>query len=220
MYEKFFKRLLDILISILILPFCFLIFVIIAPLIIITDGFPVFYNAERIGKNGKFFKMYKFRSMYNDSPDIRLQDGSTYNNENDPRVTKIGKILRKTSIDEIPQIINVVKGDMSFIGPRPDPIDWIDKYPDDIKIFLNVKPGITGYSQAYFRNSIDGYEKMKNDAFYAKNCNFIMDLKIFFQTIKMVIMHKDIYINEDNQKNMNIENLKLLEQLKKEKVER
>ena len=115
------------------------------------------------------------------APDIRLEDGSTFNGENDPRVTKIGKFLRKTSIDELPQFLNVLVGQMSIIGPRPDPLDWLDRYPDDIKVFLTVRPGITGYSQAYFRNSADGYEKMQNDAYYAKNLSFGLDVKIFLR---------------------------------------
>ena len=166
-----------------------------APIIVLQDGGPIFYNSQRIGKNGKFFTIYKFRSMKVNAPDIRLADGSTYNGEDDPRVTKIGKFLRKTSLDETPQILNVLFGKMSFIGPRPDPIDWIDKYPDDIKVFLSVRPGITGYSQAYFRNSIDGEGKMKYDAYYARNCSFWLDLKILFKTIGVVVKRENTYKN-------------------------
>ena len=137
--------------------------------------------------------MYKFRSMYVNAPDIRLADGSTYNSSDDPRVTRIGKFMRDTSIDEIPQILNLLNGTMSLIGPRPDPPDWLDKYPDDIRVFLTVTPGITGYSQAYFRNGADGEEKMKNDAHYAVNCTFLMDVKIFFKTIAVVFSHSNTY---------------------------
>ncbi len=156
MYQKYIKRFLDFIIALIALPFVLLIILIVSPFILFDDGFPIFYNANRIGQYGKLFKMYKFRSMKKNAPDIRLVDGSTYNGEDDPRVTKIGKILRKTSIDEIPQLLNMLKGDMSLIGPRPDPPDWLEKYPEDVKIFLNVKPGITGYNQAYYRNSADG----------------------------------------------------------------
>jgi lipopolysaccharide/colanic/teichoic acid biosynthesis glycosyltransferase len=131
--------------------------------------------------------------MKKNAPDIRLADGSTYNGDDDPRVTKVGKILRSTSIDEVPQLLNILKGDMALIGPRPDPPDWLDKYPKDIRVFLEVKPGITGYSQAYFRNSVDGEEKMKNDAFYATHCTFSMDIKIFFKTIMTVLGHENTY---------------------------
>jgi len=198
MYQKFFKRLIDILFSIVALLFLAVIFAFIAPIIHFTDGGPVFYNGERIGRNGKIFKMHKFRSMRVNAPDIRLEDGSTYNGEDDSRVTKIGKFIRKTSIDEIPQILNILKGDMALIGPRPDPPDWLERYPDDIREFLKVRPGITGYSQAYFRNEADGYEKMKNDLYYAQNITFVLDVKIFFKTISIVLKTENIYKNAEN----------------------
>jgi lipopolysaccharide/colanic/teichoic acid biosynthesis glycosyltransferase len=183
----------DIIIAVMALPFFLLAFIVVAPFILLEDGRPIFYNAERIGKDGKIFKMYKFRSMKNNAPDIRLADGSTYNGEDDPRVTKVGKILRKTSVDELPQILNILKGDMSLIGPRPDPTDWLEKYPPEVKVFLEVRPGITGYSQAYFRNSADGETKMKNDVYYAQNCSFWLDVKIFFKTIAVVLEHENTY---------------------------
>ncbi len=193
MYQKVFKRLLDIFFAVIGLPVLLLIYMFVAPLIKLSDKGPVFYNTKRIGKDGKLFKMFKFRSMMVNAPDIRLPDGSTYNGKDDPRVTKIGKFLRKTSLDESPQIINVLLGDMALIGPRPDPPDWLDKYNEKIKVFLSVRPGITGYSQAYFRNSADGEEKMKNDAYYALNCSFILDVKIFFKTIAVVIKRENTY---------------------------
>ena len=131
MYKHFFKRIIDFIIALVALPFFLIIFIPVAIWIVADDGFPVLYNANRIGQNGKLFKMYKFRSMKKNAPDIRLADGSTYNGEDDPRVTKVGKILRKTSVDELPQLLNILKGDMSLIGPRPDPPDWLDKYPKD-----------------------------------------------------------------------------------------
>ena len=199
MYKHFFKRLIDILISLIALPFLLIVLIIFAPIIYFTDKGPVFYNAQRIGKNGKLFKMFKFRSMYVNAPDIRLADGSTYNGEDDPRGTPVGRFIRKTSIDELPQILNILIGDMSLIGPRPDPPDWLDRYPEDIKVFLTVRPGITGYSQAYFRNSADGEEKMRNDAFYATHCTFWMDIKIFFKTIATVLMAENTYKDTENE---------------------
>ena len=138
MYKKFFKRFFDIVISLLALPFVLLSIILVAPIIYFTDKGPVFYNAERVGKDGKPFKMYKLRSMYVNAPDIRLADGSTYNGEDDPRVTPVGRFIRKTSIDELPQVINVLQGRMSWIGPRPDPLDWLDRYPEEVKVFLTV----------------------------------------------------------------------------------
>lgn len=199
MYKKFCKRLIDIFLALFALPLVLITVIIFAPIIYFTDKGPVFYNAKRVGKNGKPFKMYKLRSMYVNSPDIRLSDGSTYNGEDDPRVTPVGRFIRKTSIDELPQIINVLQGSMSWIGPRPDPLDWLDRYPDDVKDFLKVRPGITGYSQAYFRNGVDGIEKMNNDLYYARNCSFLLDTKIFFRTIAVVLKRENTYKDTTNE---------------------
>ena len=131
------------------------------------------------------------------APDIRLKDGSTYNGDDDPRVTKLGRFLRKTSLDEIPQILNVLKGDMSWIGPRPDPLDWLDKYKEEERVFLNVRPGITGYNQAYYRNSADAQEKIDNDVYYAKHISFALDVKIIFKTIKTVLFHENVNVTRE-----------------------
>lgn len=195
MYKQYIKSIFDIIISLVVLPLVILCLIIFSPFIYFYDKGPIFYNAKRIGKNGKPFKMFKFRTMIVNAPDIRLPDGSTYNAEDDPRVTKIGKFLRKTSIDELPQIFNVLKGEMSFIGPRPDPVDWLNKYTEEEKVFLTVKPGITGYNQAYFRNSVDANTKIKNDIFYAENISFILDLKILLKTLQTVFSRQNIHIN-------------------------
>lgn len=196
MYRSFLKRLLDIILALIAMPFVLLIIIIFGPVIHFTDNGPIFYNANRVGKEGKAFKMYKLRSMYVNAPDVRLADGSTYNGEDDPRVTKIGKFIRETSIDELPQIFNVLRGDMSFIGPRPDPLDWLERYPEEYRGFLAVKPGITGYSQAYFRNSADGLQKMQMDLYYAEQLSLRMDLKILIQTIRVVMKHEGTYKEE------------------------
>ena len=119
MYKKFFKRFIDIVLSLLATPFVLLVIAIMAPFIFFEDKGPIFYNATRRGRNGKNFKMFKLRSMYVNAPDLKNPDGSTFNSDKDPRVTKIGRFMRKTSVDELPQILNVLIGDMSFIGPRP-----------------------------------------------------------------------------------------------------
>lgn len=199
MYKSFFKRFIDIVVSLVALPFFCLGFIFIAPLIYLTDRGPIFYNATRRGKNGKDFKMYKFRSMKVNAPDMRNADGSTYSGNDDPRVTKIGKILRKTSLDEIPQVLNVLTGDMSLIGPRPTLAtkEYIESELDENRRkHYSVRPGITGYSQAYFRNSITQEEKFANDAFYADNVTFIFDLKILFKTIASVLGQKNINVAE------------------------
>lgn len=194
MYAMYIKRIIDLIISICAFPFFIILFVIIAPFIFLEDHGSVFYRAKRRGLNGCVYEMYKFRSMKMDAPDIRNDDNSTYNSPDDPRITKIGRILRKTSIDEIPQIINVLKGDMSIIGPRPTTIDKpLELYDEKRLVRLKVKPGITGYTQAYYRNSITQEEKFEFDAQYALEVSFILDTKIFFRTIYTVLAGKNIY---------------------------
>lgn len=193
MYKSFVKRIFDLLIGILGFPFFFLSLVIFGPIIKATDGGPVFYNAKRIGKNGKLFTMFKFRSMYVNAPDIRNADGSTYNGEDDPRVTKIGKFLRSTSIDELPQIINILNGTMSLIGPRPDPPDDMLIYTEEQKGKLRVKPGLSGYNQAFFRNSVEQNEKFEHDLYYVNHISFCLDAKIFFKTIQTVLTRESVY---------------------------
>lgn len=195
MYQHFFKRLFDIIGSLIILPFVLLEIIILAPIIWLTDRGPVFYNAPRIGRKRKIYKMFKLRSMYVNSPDLKNPDGSTFNSDNDPRVTPIGRIMRKTSIDEFPQFLNVLIGDMSFVGPRPrlpkNNKTW-DELDEEHKKVYGLRPGVTGYAQAYFRNSITQDEKFEKDAYYADHVTFWMDIKILFQTVWSVIARKNI----------------------------
>jgi len=195
-YINLLKRFLDFSFSILSLPIVFLVIVIFSPLIFINDFGPIFYFGYRMGKNGRKFKMIKFRSMKVNSLDIRNEDGSTFNSNDDPRVTKIGRFIRKTSIDELPQVFNVLIGDMSFVGPRPTLFS--DKYltfdAQTKKRFI-VRPGITGYTQAYFRNSIGQEEKFKQDAWYVDNISFSLDVKIVVQTIISVVKREKIFTN-------------------------
>lgn len=197
MYKCFFKRFFDIIIALLFLPFILFAFVVIAPIIYFTDKGPVFYNAKRAGKRAKPFKMFKFRSMYVNSPDLRNADGSTYNGEDDPRVTRIGKILRKTSLDELPQLLNVLLGDMSFVGPRPTLATktW-DELDDVRKKRASIRPGITGYSQAYYRNSITQDEKFAYDAYYVEHMSLWLDVKILLQTVISVIKRDHIFVQQ------------------------
>ena len=191
MYKYFIKILLDVFLAIILLPVLLIITFMVAPFIYLEDKGSVFYNANRLGKKGKIFKMYKFRTMKENSCDIRNADGSTYNSEYDSRVTKVGKVLRRTSIDELPQILNVLKGEMSFIGPRPDLPEHIMLYTKEEKRKLKVRPGITGYNQAYFRNSIRWKDKIRNDLYYIDNISLKMDLRIFFRTF-ISIFRKDL----------------------------
>jgi len=197
MYQAIIKPLLDIICTLLVLPLLLISVVIIAPVIYCTDRGPIFYCAPRMGKNGKRFTLYKFRSMYVNAPDLRNPDGSTYNSENDDRLTDVGKFIRKTSIDELPQLLNVLLGDMSLVGPRP--ILYSDKYPgfdEKRKKRLTVKPGLTGYSQAYFRNSIDQEKKFEYDAWYVDNVSFGLDVKIVLKTFHLVAKRKSIFTHK------------------------
>ena len=203
MYVHFFKRLIDILIGLCALPFVVLVILVFGPIIYFTDKGPVFYNATRAGKDYKPFKMFKLRSMYVNSPDLKNPDGSTYNSDDDPRVTPIGRFLRKTSLDEFPQFLNVLIGDISFIGPRPKLWNTQRKMEDmdgDRRKSFMVKPGITGYAQAYFRNSITQDEKFHWDAYYAENISFLMDVKIIFKTLKSVLSRENINTEQSYKK--------------------
>ena len=201
MYKRFLKRFFDIAVSFCALPFVFLVVLIMAPIIYINDPGPIFYNATRRGKDGKSFKMFKLRSMYVNSPDIKNADGSTYNGDKDPRVTKVGRIMRKTSIDELPQILNVFLGHMSFIGPRPTLATRpYEEIPVERRKRFEVRPGITGYAQAYYRNSITQDEKFRLDAYYIDNLTFAMDVKVLFKTVKSVLVRENIYVTPDVQK--------------------
>ena len=193
MYKKYFKRCLDLLISILISPLVLLVAIPIGIAIKCEDHGSIFYLSDRYCKNMKKFKMIKFRTMKMNVPDIRNKDGSTYNSEKDPRLTKIGAVLRKTSIDELPQIFNVFMGDMSLVGPRPSPMGNEKTYTEFIKKKFTVKPGITGYNQALLRNSATLCARYKNDVYYAEHVSFLFDVKIIIMTIVNVLKKKNIY---------------------------
>lgn len=193
MYRFFFKRILDLTLAIIALPFWLIVLIVIGPLIYFQDRGPIFYNSSRLGVNGAVFKMYKLRSMKLNAPDIRNQDGSTFNSENDPRLTKIGKFIRKTSLDETPQLLNVIKGDMSIVGPRPDLPEHKKLYEGNESRKLEVRPGVTGYNQAYFRNTIPWKERIKNDIYYIDHLTIWMDIKVLFKTVVSVLKRKDIF---------------------------
>ncbi|NLC18113.1 MAG: sugar transferase [Clostridiales bacterium] len=193
MYRRYIKRALDLILAISMLPFLLLLCLILCPLIFLEDGGSPFYVSKRLGKGGRTFKMYKFRTMKRNAPDIRNADGSTYNAKNDPRLTRIGAFLRSSSLDELPQIINILKNEMSFIGPRPDLPEHIKLYSNKELKKLSVLPGITGYNQAYFRNSVSFKERLKNDLYYIRHLSFCLDLKIFIKTIEGIVLRRGVY---------------------------
>lgn len=189
------KHMLDKVFGIILLILLSPILVILAIMVKVDSRGPIIFKQKRLGKNGVVFEIYKFRTMYVDAPDLRNEDGSTFNSDNDSRVTKVGKLLRRTSLDELPQIINILKGEMSFIGPRPDLPGAINDYMDDDIKKLNVRPGITGYNQAYFRNSVTQDEKFRNDVYYVENLSLILDIKIIFRTIYTVIKKEHVFVD-------------------------
>lgn len=195
LYQTFFKRVLDVLICLPVLPFVLLVAIPIAIIIKLEDGGLIFYRSKRLGVGFKEFGMLKFRSMKVNAPDLRNDDGSTYNSKVDLRVTKIGRFMRETSLDEIPQFFNVLFGQMSLIGPRAGDVESKDTYEEDEKDKLLIRPGISGYAQAYYRNGAGVREKRMIDAWYAHNVSFGLDMKIVFKTIITVLKHKNIYQN-------------------------
>lgn len=196
-YQLVVKRLIDILVCLVALPFVLLLCIPVAILIKIEDGGPVFYSSKRLGKGFHHFGMLKFRSMKVNAPDLRNADGSTYNSKSDPRVTKIGRFLRESSLDELPQFFNVLAGQMSIVGPRAGDVESENTYEQDEKGKLLVRPGITGYTQAYHRNNLSVRKKRLLDAWYAHNVSLLLDIKILFRTVKTVFCHENLYTNEE-----------------------
>lgn len=201
-YEKIFKKPIGILLALLSLPFVLIITLILKPIVYLEDRGPLFYVSKRAGKNSKTFLMYKFRSMKVNSPNILNSDGSTYNSENDERQTRVGKFLRKTSIDELPQIFNILKGDMSWIGPRPVLESQVSSFTKEELGKFMVLPGITGYSQAYNRNQLSNHDERMLDAWYAENVSFFLDVKIVFKTIDTIMHPSRVYRNKETAVNV------------------
>ena len=168
-------------------------FIIIAILIKIDSKGPVFFLQERLGKDGKTFKMYKFRTMVKNAEN---KGSGIYTSKEDPRITKIGHFLRKTSLDELPQLINILKGEMSLVGPRP-PVPYhpykYEEYSKKQKKRFNVKPGITGYAQVSGRNKLSWDERIEYDIKYVNKRNLLLDIKIIFFTFYKLFKKEEIY---------------------------
>ncbi len=200
MYRKFIKRIIDFLLALVASPFIIIVICVIGPLIWLEDKGSIFYIAIRRGKNYKEFSMYKLRSMKMNAPKIKNKDGSTYCGENDERLTKIGKFIRKTSIDELPQVFNILKGDMSIIGPRPylatTKVNLKD-LPKDYQIRASVRPGLTGYEEAYYRNTKTVEETRALDVYYVEHLSFLLDLKILLRTIKTVFLRENVFNDQE-----------------------
>lgn len=187
MYKSFIKRLLDFGIS-------FVALICISPLLLIVmiwlhyanKGAGVFYTQERPGKGGKIFKVIKFKSMTDETD----KEGNLLPNY--MRITRVGKFIRKTSLDELPQLFNVVKGDMSIIGPRPLLPRYLELYSPEQARRHDVRPGITGWAQCHGRNNISWTEKFKLDVWYVDHCTLWTDIRVIFLTVQKVLLRKDI----------------------------
>ncbi len=190
MYSRF-KRGIDISISLLAIIVLSPIFLLTALLIRLETNGKIIFKQKRIGLNGKVFDIYKFRSMYENSEHT---GSGVYSGKNDSRVTKVGKIIRATSIDELPQLINILKGDMSLIGPRP-PLTYhpwpFDQYSEEQKKMFAVRPGITGWAQINGRKDVEWNRRIELNVWYVDHMNFWIDIKIFFATIFKVLQMKD-----------------------------
>ena len=193
MYKHFFKRLFDFIISLVALPFVLILCLFVWIAIKFDDGGPLFHMASRIGKGGRIFKMFKFRSMIVNAPDLRMEDGSTYNAEDDPRVTKVGKFLRKTSMDELPQLINILLGQMSLVGPRPVTEPELVKYGEYKDYVLSVSPGLTGMWQVSGRSDTGYEERISFDTYYIQNWSIWLDIWILIKTVWVVLKGKGAY---------------------------
>lgn len=192
MYKKYFKRLLDVMISLFALMLFSPILLILAILIRINLGSPIIFKQKRPGKNGKIFEIYKFRTM-NSNKDA---DGNLL--PDNERLTNFGRFIRSTSLDELPELINIIKGEMSLVGPRPLLVEYLTLYSDEQKHRHDVVPGLTGWAQVNGRNAISWNEKFKYDLEYVKNMSFSFDVKIIFYTIKIVLTRSGINQSEVN----------------------
>lgn len=186
MYRKFFKRLLDVLLSLCILIFLSPVYLVLIVLVRIKLGSPVFFKQERPGLNGKIFTLYKFRTM----TDGRDKDGNLLPDKD--RLTPFGKFLRASSLDELPEFFNILKGDMSFIGPRPLLVSYLPYYTERESLRHTVRPGLTGLAQVSGRNFIDWDRRLAKDVEYVEGLSFRMDLKVLFLSVKVVLCRSDV----------------------------
>ena len=189
MYRIFFKRMFDIMLSLVILILFSPIMLLVALAVKIDSEGPIVFKQKRLGKNAKEFYIYKFRTMV-----VNAEKSGVYSDDKDPRITRVGSILRKTSIDELPQIFNILTGDMSFIGPRP-PLTYhpwpIEEYTDEQKRMFNVRPGITGWAQVNGRKAVEWNHRIELNNWYVDNLSVFLDIKILFLTIFKVFTNAD-----------------------------
>lgn len=194
----FVKRLFDVVSSLCLFVVIWPLFLVIAIAIKLDSKGPVFFKHRRIGKNGKTIYLYKFRSMVTDAeamikaftPEQKAEWEKNFKLEHDPRITRVGEFLRRTSLDELPQLLNIVKGELSVVGPRPVVEKELEKYGDNKEKFLSVIPGLTGYWQAYARSDCDYDQRMQMELYYVDHASFLWDMKIIFATVGSVLREK------------------------------
>ena len=191
MYKNIVKRIIDFILALIGLIILIIPMILVAIAIKIESKGPVIFKQDRLGYKGKVYKMYKFRSM---CVGAEKTGSGVYSDKNDARVTKVGKFIRATSIDELPQLVNVLKGDMALIGFRSPltyhPWTW-DKYTDEQKKMFNVRPGITGWAQVHGRKTVEWTKRIELNVWYAENVSFLLDLKILFMTVYKVLTNAD-----------------------------
>ncbi len=180
------KRLFDIVLAIFLISLLFPLYILVSLLIVIRMGTPILFTQSRPGYKEKIFKIYKFRTMSNEVD----KNGDLLDDEK--RLYGVGKFIRSTSLDELPQLFNVLKGEMSFVGPRPLLVEYLKLYNDKQRIRHNVKPGITGWAQVNGRNSISWEDKFEYDVYYVQNQSFLLDMKILYLTFLKVVKRSDI----------------------------
>lgn len=186
MYKLFFKRFFDFILSLIAIIMLSPVYLIVIVLVRIKLGSPVFFTQKRPGKDEKIFKMYKFRTMTNEVD----ENGNLL--PDDKRLTKFGKLLRSTSLDELPELFNILKGDMSIVGPRPLLVRYLSLYNEYQKHRHDARPGFTGWAQCNGRNSISWEEKFDLDVYYVNHITFLLDVKIIFKTVKTVLCREGI----------------------------
>lgn len=192
MYKNIIKRVIGFVFAFIMLFLLWWVLALIAITIKISEPeSPVLFKQPRLGLKGKVYTMYKFRSM---KVGAEHTGSGVYSDEHDDRVTKVGRILRKTSLDELPQLINILKGDMAFIGPR-SPLTYhpwpLDQYTDEQRKMFDVRPGLTGWAQIHGRKTVEWHERIRMNVWYAEHVSFLLDLKIFFMTFYVVLFAKD-----------------------------
>lgn len=189
-YENYIKRSLDIFCAVLAIVFFWWLFVIVAILVRVKLGSPVLFTQDRPGKDGKIFRLYKFRSM----TDKRDAQGKLL--PDDDRLPRFGRILRSTSMDELPEVFNILKGDMSIVGPRPLLVEYLPYYTEEEMHRHDVRPGLSGWAQVHGRNATGWEERFQYDLYYVRHCSFLLDCKVILMTVGKVLRRSDVLVGK------------------------